>query len=161
MKSAVARGNVQIAYNVLGTGAPMVLLHNFGETRRFLVRHRLRHCPGRRQLPPHHGALMNDSGDVLGATDPDNDQFKAGSASKSAHLAEFPCAAPSLWTKADSVTCGAPYLRRTCPPERRSSYSWSRRKSGRQQQASLQGAIPRGSSGRSTEKSGLSRSPDA
>src|SRR5829696_2335325 len=31
-KFAVARGNVQIAYDVLGTGAPVALLHDFGET---------------------------------------------------------------------------------------------------------------------------------
>ena len=32
MKFAVARGNVQIAYDVIGTGVPVVLLHDFGET---------------------------------------------------------------------------------------------------------------------------------
>jgi pimeloyl-ACP methyl ester carboxylesterase len=35
MKFAVARGNVQIAYDVLGTGAPVALLHDFGETSGF------------------------------------------------------------------------------------------------------------------------------
>jgi pimeloyl-ACP methyl ester carboxylesterase len=32
LKFAVARGNVRIAYDVLGTGAPVALLHDFGET---------------------------------------------------------------------------------------------------------------------------------
>ena len=35
MKFAAARGNVQIAYDVLGAGAPVVMLHDFGESSGF------------------------------------------------------------------------------------------------------------------------------
>jgi hypothetical protein len=35
LKFAAARGNVRIAYDVLGTGAPVALLHDFGETSGF------------------------------------------------------------------------------------------------------------------------------
>ena len=35
MKFAAARGNVQIAYDILGAGAPVVMLHDFGESSGF------------------------------------------------------------------------------------------------------------------------------
>ena len=35
MKFAAARGNVHIAYDVLGAGAPVVMLHDFGESSGF------------------------------------------------------------------------------------------------------------------------------
>ncbi|HSD34051.1 MAG TPA: alpha/beta fold hydrolase, partial [Alphaproteobacteria bacterium] len=35
MRFAAARGTVRIAYDVLGTGTPLVMLHHFGESSGF------------------------------------------------------------------------------------------------------------------------------
>ena len=39
MMFATARGDVRIGYDVLGTGRPIVMLHDFGESSRFWCEH--------------------------------------------------------------------------------------------------------------------------